>query len=480
MSHEDMLAWLDQANSAQVQAAADRLMTVYVEMGKIAQQLKFRPERVEWKGEGFQAFVDWGASLASATSRLADYSQGASEWMGRAAESIASVQSSIPRYTSKGQAQANLDAAKSAPNDTDSDAVAAKAAAALASTQEKDRLEAARLMSNLAGSYRQSSAEMAKLEVPTFQPPPDRFVPEQAKGIDSSQDLARSSDAGSGSESGSTSSARSISGETSRASTTGPTTDTVVPTGVARPERPAAMEIDSVSTLPETHATPPGTTNNAPPVSRTDGPNTMPPGIAPPTFGGTNAKLPNSNAPGRSIPAMRSLPSGQTGLTPRMPRETGITGGRQVPNTGRPGTGIPRSTVIGQEGNGRGPMGRPVGGGGLHGGGPMGGAGQNGISGGRRLASETGGVVGGRQQRPGQNSARPFTPGGSGLVRGMNPNSEGGTHPGQAGRAGAIPPGAHGANSRRDDQNGQRPDYLSEDEETWQQGSRRVVPPVID
>ncbi|MFJ6614159.1 hypothetical protein ACIQPT_28185 [Streptomyces sp. NPDC091289] len=26
----------------------------------------------------------------------------------------------------------------------------------------------------------------------------------------------------------------------------------------------------------------------------------------------------------------------------------------------------------------------------------------------------------------------------------------------------------------------ERPDYLVEDEDTWQQGSRRVVPPVID
>lgn len=32
----------------------------------------------------------------------------------------------------------------------------------------------------------------------------------------------------------------------------------------------------------------------------------------------------------------------------------------------------------------------------------------------------------------------------------------------------------------RRDEGGERPDYLTEDEETWQQGGRRVVPPVID
>ncbi|MGW1933856.1 hypothetical protein ACWCPG_31875, partial [Streptomyces sp. NPDC001919] len=53
-------------------------------------------------------------------------------------------------------------------------------------------------------------------------------------------------------------------------------------------------------------------------------------------------------------------------------------------------------------------------------------------------------------------TARPFTPGGSGLVRG------GSTQPGE-----------------REETKGERPDYLVEDEETWQQG-RRVAPPVID
>ncbi|MDV9191634.1 hypothetical protein R6L23_26075, partial [Streptomyces sp. SR27] len=81
-----------------------------------------------------------------------------------------------------------------------------------------------------------------------------------------------------------------------------------------------------------------------------------------------------------------------------------------------------------------------------------------GISGGRRLAGEAGGVVGGKAQRAGAagGTGRPFTPGGSGLVRG-----------------GATKPGD------REEQNGERPDYLVEDEETWQQG-RRVAPPVID
>ncbi|MCZ0979799.1 hypothetical protein O1L60_14290 [Streptomyces diastatochromogenes] len=146
-----------------------------------------------------------------------------------------------------------------------------------------------------------------------------------------------------------------------------------------------------------------------------------------------------------------------------MPRE-GISGGRQVPSTmGRPQTGIPRSTVIGNEptgqnGQNRTGMGRGMGG--AHGmGGSMGGAsGQNGITGGCRLAGETGGVVGGKAQRAGAaGGGKPFTAGGSGLVRGN-----------------AAKPG------EREERNGERPDYLVEDEETWQQGNRRVAPPVVD
>ncbi|WP_261992139.1 hypothetical protein [Streptomyces sp. MS191] len=105
--------------------------------------------------------------------------------------------------------------------------------------------------------------------------------------------------------------------------------------------------------------------------------------------------------------------------------------------------------------------------------------GQNGISGGRRLAVETGGVVGSRPQQPGAAGSRPFTPGGSGLVRG-GAQGESGHGTGQTGRGGMMHGGSQAAGSRRDERNGERPDYLVEDEETWQQGGRPVAPPVID
>ncbi|XIE78731.1 hypothetical protein AB6O49_12700 [Streptomyces sp. SBR177] len=156
-----------------------------------------------------------------------------------------------------------------------------------------------------------------------------------------------------------------------------------------------------------------------------------------------------------------------------MPGEPGIVGGRPVPPTtgGRPATGLPRSTVVGNER----PYGRPATGGtaGPHMGGGGGAGGGQGAAAGRRLASESGGVVGGRPQQNGRAAGRPFTPGGSGLVRG------GQNRPGAGGPpvVGGRPAGNGTGDERREERGGRRPDYLVEDEETWQQGRKKPVVP---
>ncbi|MFD5116865.1 hypothetical protein ACFWNG_31880 [Streptomyces sp. NPDC058391] len=477
MSHEEMLAWLDQAESGMVQGAADRLAAAAGEIRDIAQQLKFRPERVEWTGEGNQAFIDWGASLASATYRLADYSDEASKWMGRASDAIAEAQSAIPRDTAG--AKANLAAATEARNDPDSAAVTSKSLETLAAGAERNRIEAAAQMRKLAQSYQQSQTQMGKLEVPTFRPPPSEFVPDDGR-YGSGQDLART---GSGYGSGSSGGGdypQSVRGG-GAPENSGPSlrTDMLSPASVTRPERSTTTEIAGVGTQGPTLTAPPVAPNGAPAAGGPDGGGTPSLGITP-AFGGGPSGNPGQLGTGRPVASPRPpLMPGQGGLTGgspgRMPRDGGIVGGRPVPpNSGRPMGGIPRGTVIGGEGmHGRPPMGHGAGGG-------MGGTspGQNGLAGGRRLAGETGGIVGGRPQQPGRTSARPFTPGGSGLVRGAA--GEGRQAGGQMARGGAIPPRANGAQARQDDTRGERPDYLTEDEETWRQSGRRVVPPVIE
>ncbi|MFF0754541.1 hypothetical protein [Streptomyces sp. NPDC004267] len=476
MPHQQMLNWLDQASSFYVRDASDRLERAATKMREIAGELKKRPGGVRWEGEAEKAFLEWTTSLASTTHSLADYSSHSASWLTQAADAIAAAQSAIPRYTSSAEAKENLAAAQKYHNDPDAQTIARNArtqmapdgadAAAIKAKEEANRQAAAAEMERLSGAYEWSGKQMASFRLPSFQPPPVDFVPQKRDMRDGSSYLgttpgSEARPAGTGTDAGtSMTRARSDGMTPPDAPVTPPSRDTTGPTHVIHPETPADLGIDSVHTLPPpTTVTPPPTTG-MPPTTLTP-PTTGQPPVPLPTPPFTVPPTPTPIPPVSGIKAP-PVPGGRTGLGPNgplpgMPRE-GITGGRPVPsNPGRPATGIPRSTVIGQEptagrtgtGVGRGPMaGPPLGG---HAGGPSGG--QSGISGGRRLASETGGVVGGRAQRPGAVGGRPFTPGGSGLVRGAN---------------------------EREESRGERPDYLVEDEETWQQGGRRTAPPVID
>ncbi|MFF8278234.1 hypothetical protein ACF05T_19335 [Streptomyces lateritius] len=499
MPHQRMIDWLDEASSFYVREAADRLAAAAVKMDEIAEQVKVRPGRVEWRGEAEKAFMEWAESLASSTRSLSDYSENAAARMRDVAVAISAAQSAIPRYTSHAQAKENLEAAKKYRNDPDSATVASNARAsmaedgadakAVAAKEEANRQAAAREMERLSSSYKESGHLMKAFPAPTFPPPPGDFVLVDPQGQNRNTSQARSYSDGR-TDSGVTDSTTTT---TTRSQDTRPTPDIGVippsgdktgPTNVVRPEVPVDLGIDNVGTLPPpTTTTPPTTPVSPPPLGRPET-GLTPPFVTPPTMGtppvtGGRGTTPPNGSRGPLGPL------GRTGLaTPgplgggTMPRD-GITGGRQVPpNSGRAATGIPRSTVIGNEhgtGTGRTPMGGPG-----MGGGHMGPGGQNGISGGRRLAVETGGVVGGRPQQAGAASARPFTPGGTGLVRGGAPGSAGAAGAGPLGRGGAVPAGTQGAGNRREDSNGERPDYLVEDEETWQQGGRRVAPPVID
>lgn len=194
MSHERMLEWLDQANSGAVQGAADKLRHASEEIRKIAEDLKIRPQWVEWKGTGADAFRTWSADLANATLRLGAYSEGASKWLAEASGAIASAQASIPR-TEPGD-QAGLDAARAVGKDSGASAADKEAAAALLSTKERDRQEAAAQMRRLAQTYSFSSSQMGALEKPVFPPPPQAISPESKGGR--GQDSAIEGGTGSG------------------------------------------------------------------------------------------------------------------------------------------------------------------------------------------------------------------------------------------------------------------------------------------
>ncbi|MFH8350013.1 WXG100 family type VII secretion target [Streptomyces sp. NPDC018045] len=156
-----------------------------------------------------------------------------------------------------------------------------------------------------------------------------------------------------------------------------------------------------------------------------------------------------------------------------------VSGGGSGP-TGMPGGGMTGGSMTGRSGGTGGGVagaGARSGRGGAPGmgGAPGAGAGAKGTATGRggALARQKGGVVGATGGKSGVGGQ-----GGSGLHR-----SRGGTQAGAGGgqrpMGAAGMPGAHGGKGKDKGPNGERPDYLVEDEETWTP-ERNVAPKVIE
>ncbi|WP_146063434.1 hypothetical protein [Streptomyces sp. SM11] len=467
MSHKQMIAWLDQANSTAVQGVADRLSSAAKEISKIGEELKIRPQIVKWEGDGAESFRTWSADLANSTLRLGEFSQGASQRLGEAADAIALAKAAIPRPT--GDPEASLKAAESARNDPDS--------AELIRKLNGEREAAAAEMRKLSQAYTHSVAQLNKLERPTFPPPPQGIAPDATDRTGSDSEYG-----GVTRPSGSVPDYRSIDakplGQDALSSdSVKPVGSTVLPTALPPVvSEPVNMRIDGTAVLPDTPLAQASATVAPPNGARNDV--VLPPisGGGPPVTGQGPLSRTSSDMGRKSPGLVRSpaLPTTTGGVSGRSggrtPHSNGIVGGRPVPQTTGQVPGLPRGTVVGGEGSAaaRAPMAHGSGSG-------AGGGAQNGIVGGRRLASEAG-VVGGRGHQSATGGARPFTPGGTGLVR---PQSGGDRNGGSMGRAGAQAAQPKAA-TRRNENGQRRPDYLTEDEETWQQGGRRVTPPVID
>ncbi|CAM5546438.1 hypothetical protein SALBM311S_08240 [Streptomyces alboniger] len=505
MSHEQMLAWLDQANSGTVQAAADRLIAAAKEIRSIAEDLKIRPQYVEWKGQGAQAFRTWAGDLANSTLRLGDFSEDAAKWLGQASGAIATAQASIPRDMPG--AKANLAAAQSAHNDPDAAAVSAKSRSeldALTADREKVRLEAAAQMRKLGQSYQVSSTEMGKLERPKFPPPPEAFVPEGSAAVHSGTSEARSS----GPSSGGAAPTNLGSAREGSSGPLDPRRSSSVPSPERRPpldvDQPTRMGIDSVDTLPPRTQSPHGVPETLPSPDQLKGGGPTPQtGTTPPAFGTpVNTPAGTGRAPGVGRMPLQSG-QGAAANPVRMPgggggNGNGVVGGRALPQSPGKSMGIPRGTVVGGEGTApRGPMGQAAGSTNQVGRA----VGQQNLTPGRRPSASNGGVIGGRQlpsdgagsprpRQPGRTGAavaRPGTPGttaspgtaGRGVVGGTsNAGRQSERHGG--GGSGASASHQTPANRTRNGNANGRPYGVVEDEETWRQGIRPAVPPVID
>ncbi|WP_420077102.1 hypothetical protein ACOAKG_31275 [Streptomyces sp. JL3001] len=142
---------------------------------------------------------------------------------------------------------------------------------------------------------------------------------------------------------------------------------------------------------------------------------------------------------------------------------------------GRAGIGVPggRGGLAGGAAAGRGAGGR-AGMGGMGGGAGAGAAGRGGAGAGGRgaLAKSRGGVVG---------AAKPVTGKGSGAGAGLHGSRGGSQRGAMAGGAGGVA-GRGGRRSEEENSQGNRPDYLVEDEETWisEEDRNRNVPRTIE
>ncbi|MFE3763874.1 WXG100 family type VII secretion target [Streptomyces sp. NPDC059104] len=475
-THEQLLAMIASLDSETVVARATQLQGAAVAIKDIGESL--RKHQVKgWEGVAADEFQKWVTQAGNATLRLADYSQEGSKWMTHAAQTMVEVKANTPKYDTS--AAANLAAAQEFHNDPDAQQLGQTAHSKLSG----DRHEAIQQLTKLAQSYDTSATQMNKAEIPTFSPPPPEFEPRKEFG---SSDLQRSGGASTGGGGGGEAFyGASVQGAgTSQNASDGVPSGPIVPGATSSsgsgahpalplPDRPVDVGLDGVSVLPDKIVPlSPGVSGEVAQAgtSWAGTPGHLIQPVTLPPVG--NVPLPNGALPGPK-PVSGGLGGKVGGVLGLPPRDSGIVGGRPV-SSGSPGAALPRGNVIGAEGT-QGISGRGVGGGmgsGITG--PHGPSGGSSVVG-RRLAMEPGGVVGGRQPVGGGRpvtGGQPFTQGGSGLVRGSGSGMVGGAmgHGGAGTRTPGNRPGRQGS---------ARPDYLAEDEETWQ-GDRRVVPPVVD
>ncbi|MFI7328109.1 hypothetical protein ACIBQ3_26215 [Streptomyces rubiginosohelvolus] len=467
---------------------------------KAAQELEDNMKGVDWHGESGTAFRAFGKGLVAHARKLGDFADVAGTQITVAGTGLASVRSAMPPRDSR--------QVRKSPDDIEMPGrVADNPEYQAALKVEKDRQEAINQINRLASYYAVSGERLEGQEPPRFDkplgidmPPPrgDGWLnPPSGTSGERADSLGNSSvpdPAG-----------RSNSADSVPVSASRPPAEVLEPAPL--PERTVGTEINTVA--PPQPPTPITATPPQPSPAPTTGPPGTPPTFMPPTLtnpvqGGTKRSPGPTGMPRTISQAGQGMGKAQpTGVGPVAKGQGGPPIGRPGPMggggtfNGRPPVG-PQSQVPtgGQSGvtGGRpavGPGGTPTGAGpraggrnGIVGGTPQqtptqgraaaGGTGQRGVIGGRGAAaapsrpggratpaSGANGVVGAPRKAAGTGSnAKGFTAGGAGLVRG---------------------PAGRRDKGREDEANGStRPDYLTEDEETWNAGRRGAVPPVVE
>ncbi|MGW6652419.1 hypothetical protein AMK23_07035 [Streptomyces sp. CB02130] len=466
---------------------------------KAAQELEDNMKGVDWHGESGTAFRAFGKGLVAHARKLGDFADVAGTQITVAGTGLASVRSAMPPRDSR---QVRKD-----PDDIEMPGrVADNPEYQAALKVEKDRQEAINQINRLASYYSVSGERLEGQEPPRFDKQLGISVPPPTTVRDESPSSGAS---GERPESLGNSAVPEVAGRTNSAHSDSTDVANRLPAEVLGsaplPNRTVGTEINTVA--PPQAPTPITATPPQPSPTPTTGPpgvppTFMPPGLTNPVQGGTQR---STGPTGRTVSqAGQGMGKAQpTGVGPAAKGQGGAPIGRpgpmggggaangrppvgpqsQVPTAGRSGvTGGRPALGPGGTSTGAGP--RAGGRNGIVGGTPQqtsgqgraaaGGAGQRGVIGGRGAAvagsrpsgratpaSGANGVVGAPRKAAGVGSnAKGFTAGGAGLVRG---------------------PAGRRDKGREDEANGStRPDYLTEDEETWNAGRRGAVPPVVE
>ncbi|MGW7093513.1 hypothetical protein [Streptomyces sp. NPDC054874] len=493
-----LIDMVENSNPEHLENAGEALWKARDAIRRAAKELKDHLKGVDWQGESGTAFRAFGTGLVAHAEKLGDFADAAGTQITVAGTGLASVKSAMPPRDRRMIQTDVKDILFPARTETNPQYAAALEV-------EKNRQEAINQINRLASYYSVSEEVLAAQEPPRFDPKTGLDMPRPDDGSwrspgssasnTSPESLGNAAPPDASGRRAELSSASVASANRPQAEVLGsaPLPDASAGTEInsaAPPQAPTTMT--STPSLPSptpatgptgtppspvpppfmstTQGNPPRTTG--PSIQRTVNQTGLGVGKAQSTVGGPVAK-----GPGGGPPVGRPSPMGGGGSStgrPPVGAQSPITG-RSTPTSGRPITGSGgTSTVGGPRAGGRSgivggtPQSAPQGRAGA------GASGQRGVIGGRGAAAATSrpgsrpaqtsganGVVGAPRKAAGAASnAKGFTSGGAGLVRG---------------------PAGRQKSGREDDDNGStRPDYLTEDEETWNAGRRGAVPPVVE
>ncbi|WP_262705656.1 MULTISPECIES: WXG100 family type VII secretion target [Streptomyces] len=433
----ELVSMVQNADWRALSHKATALQDAETALDKIGDELKKRVQRVEWDGDGGDAFREWGDEFAKQVLKLAKYAGGVGGVMLHASDTLKEAITQMPDVP--------------AGNLNDDPETLSK----LQKKSDKLRDTFAPYMTAVANAYQSGADSFSFHEPPVFKPLPTQVLPDDqhaggqsaygapagvggvqatpyAGGASPGNQQLPASPASLGSESsGDAVGARDI-GQVHIPDATHTNIDRVT-----MPEAPPTPKPSDLGPLP----TPAPTTPNPAPV--------VPPVPTLPPPSGIRRPGPGPGPMGRVGPVSPTTGPGLgNGRVPTPTRTNNpIVGGLPPQGQTAPTRGLNRGTIIGNESPQA--MGRGV----------MGGSGSGVIGGGNRSA-------GAARRLPSEPAAgrRDFTPGGTGLVRG----------------GGSVAGGPVNRRQGSDDGADEtRPDFLMDDDDQII-GRRDIVPPVIE